>query len=152
MDRERILSRLKECNSLCKRENYIYRGIAGSFDLPDSALWILYFLRMAGEPCSQKELCDIMLQSKQTVNSAIKKMEEDGLLELACRDGNKKSKGITLTPAGRLLAERTADRVIEAEAAAMDSLTEEEQGLFLGLYDKFVSRLQAEMDVVKNGS
>lgn len=151
MNREKILSRLKETNNLCKRENYIYRGIADSFDLSESALWILYFLRMAEEPCSQKEICDRMFQSKQTVNSAIKKLEEEGLLELVCRDGNKKSKRITLTPAGTALAERTADRVIEAEAAAMDSLTDEEQGLFLSLYDKFVSRLQTEMDMVKNG-
>lgn len=146
MDKSKIRLRLEECNNLYKRYDCLYRNIARDFNLSDSALCILYYLRMADRACSQSEICDGILQSKQTVNSAIKKMEEEGLLLLSCKEGNKKSKCITLTPAGASVAEKTADRVIEAEAAALSAMSEEEQENFLNLYEKFIDLLAVELD------
>lgn len=141
--------RMCELNALYKKYDYLYRGVAGRFGLSDAALGILYFVRMADGACSQSEICSLMMHSKQTVNSAIKRLEEEGLLVLACGEGNKKNKLITLTAAGETLAEKTADRVIRAEQAALDGLTEEEQGIFLKLFAGFVGRLETEMDALR---
>lgn len=146
MDKQKIRLHLEECNNLYKRYDSLYRKIARDFEMSESVLFILYFMRIAGGACSQSEICNGILQSKQTVNSAIKKMGEEGLLCLSCREGNKKSKCITLTPAGVGVAEKTADRVIEAEAAAISAMSGEEMERFLELYEKFISLLAAELD------
>lgn len=150
MDERKTAERMCELNALYKKYDYLYRGVAGRFGLSDAALGILYFVRMADGACSQSEICSLMLHSRQTVNSAIKRLEEGGLLVLACGEGNRKNKFITLTAAGKALAEKTADRVIQAEQTALTGLTEEEQETFLKLFDGFVGRLEAEMDALKN--
>lgn len=149
MSERKTAERMRESNALYKKYDYLYRGVAGRFGLSDAALGILYFVRMADGACSQSEICSLMLHSKQTVNSAIKRLEEEGLLVLACAEGNRKSKLITLTAAGEALAEKTADRVIEAELKALAGLTEEEQETFLELFARFVGRLETEMNALK---
>ena len=57
-------------NSLWKEQNEIYSAAARSFGLSDSAMWILYFLRLNNGTCQQKELASSLSQPKQTTNSA----------------------------------------------------------------------------------
>lgn len=62
-------------NSLWKEQNEIYSAAARSFGLSDSAMWILYFLRLNNGTCQQKELASSLSQPKQTTNSAVKQLE-----------------------------------------------------------------------------
>lgn len=61
-------------NSLWKEQNEIYSAAARSFGLSDSAMWILYFLRLNNGTCQQKELASSLSQPKQTTNSAVKQL------------------------------------------------------------------------------
>lgn len=65
-------------NSLWKEQNEIYSAAARSFGLSDSAMWILYFLRLNNGTCQQKELASSLSQPKQTTNSAVKQLERGG--------------------------------------------------------------------------
>lgn len=66
-------------NGQYKESNEVYHRLARHCGLSDSAFWILYTLREAEEPVSQKQLCNELYLSKQTVNSALKNLEEGAI-------------------------------------------------------------------------
>lgn len=82
-----------------------------------------------------------MHHPKQTVNSALKKLEADGYITLL-HDKDHRSKQICLTQKGIGLCEKTVDRVISLEQDAFASLAEEEQEQFLLLFDKYTNILK----------
>ena len=67
----------------------IYRAVAKSFGLSDCAFWILYCIRQSEEKVTQKDICNFIFQPKQTVHSALKKMVEDGLIEVGDYNGKR---------------------------------------------------------------
>ena len=48
--------------------------------MSDSIFSILYTICELGDGCSQKEICEQLSASKQTINSAIRKLENQGIL------------------------------------------------------------------------
>ena len=84
-------------------------------------------------------------QPKQTVHSALKRLEADGLLKLA-HGGNRKSKYVCLTDKGTRLAERTVDRIAEAEAEALLGLSDGEREALFSLLQKYNRLLRARLD------
>ena len=84
----------------------LYRSAAETFELPDSAMWILYHLSIAkpaGE-VSQQDLVDLTMLPKQTINSAVSGLVEEGLVELEPIPGTRNRKRILLTSEGEELA------------------------------------------------
>ena len=62
-----------------------------------------------------------MFMPKQTVNSALKKMEREGVLELRPAE-NRRGKRVFLGEKGRTLAEHTVDALFAAETRALNAL------------------------------
>ena len=73
---------------------------------------------------SQSDVCTVLYQPKQTVNSALKKLESEGYITLTPAGAH--TKNISLTKSGTKLCEQTVDKVIEAECAALGNMTDEE--------------------------
>lgn len=132
-------------NSLWKEQDDIYSSAAKRYGLSDSTMWILYFLRLNGGCCSQKDIASSMLQPKQTTNSAVKQLERDGYVTLRC-GADRRCRLVELTPAGKQLAERTSDHVISAERGVWEEFTSEEQEQFIALLTKYNKRLKARME------
>ncbi len=105
--------RLRRVNRLMNEADSLYHQAARMLGVSDSAMCILYELYERGDGCL---LCDICAESgirKQTINSALRKLERDGIV---CPErGSGKNKRIHLTPSGQELLLRTAARVYEAE-------------------------------------
>ena len=141
--------RMMAFNVLWKEQDDIYRGIAKTLGLNESVFWILYCLRGSGKNVTQSFMCSIMLEPKQTINTALKKMESDGLIFFS-DSGDKRSKYIYLTEKGAALAKNTVDRVIVAERTAMEMMTEDEQRQFLELFRKYNDCLKEKMGEIKN--
>ena len=72
-------------------------------------------------------------------------LEADGLLKLA-HGGNRKSKYVCLTEKGARLAERTVDRIAEAEAEALLGLSDGEREALFSLLQKYNRLLRARLD------
>ena len=125
---------VKEYNALVKACDDIYRAQARHMGLSESVLWTLYVLRLDDQAPTQAQLVEALYLPKQTINSALKKMEAQGLVKLEAEGVRKR---IYLTPAGRDLCARTADRIIAAEQAAFAALSPEEQDRLLDLTDRF---------------
>lgn len=148
-EREHLL----EYNGLYKENDELYRNVAKAVGLSDCAFWILYFLRESGgeSDCglTQSGICSAIYAPKQTVNSSMKKLEEDGIIELA-EGADKRSKLVRLTQKGTVLAGRTVDQVLAAEQRAMGGMAAEEQAAFLGLFRRYTDLLKKEIGVLIN--
>lgn len=140
---------LDEYNRIFKQNDEIYRDAAKELGLSDCAFWILYAVRSAEEVLTQSDLCYSQYQPKQTVNSALKKLEKEGYLVLKCTD-NRRSKQIYLTEKGIRLSENTVDKVILAEVEALSALSLAEQEEFLKLFRKYTECLKNEMQQINS--
>ena len=69
--------------------------------------------------------------SRQTVNSALRKLESERIVYLEIFEGRKKK--VYLTPKGRQFAKDTVFRVIEAENEIFASWSDEEKSIYIDL-------------------
>ena len=90
---------------------------------------------------TQSRICFEACLPKQTVNSALKKLEADGIIMLIPENGGR-SKVIELTEKGTRLAESTVDNVINAEKSAMSSLSDDEQHQLIELTRRYFSLIR----------
>ena len=90
----------KDFNHLYNENGQLYHRVARSCGLSDCALWLLYTLRAEDTPLTQTQLSETLSLSRQTVNSALKKLVEAGYLRLEAADGNLKNKQVLVTEAG----------------------------------------------------
>lgn len=139
---------LAEYNSRWMEQNEIYHKAAKRFGLSDSVFWIMYFLQEAGGTLGQREICAAMCVPKQTTNSALKKLESDGLISMS-ESASRRCKDVSLTDAGREMAERTAGRIIAAECRTMGELSAEEQEEFLRILNKYNKILSKRIGEIK---
>ncbi len=136
---------LRAYNELIKENDEIYRNLSKLYGMGTCAFWILYLLWENDGMYPQCELCHILSQPKQTINSALKKMENDGLLSL-CDGKNHRQKNVVLTKQGVERAKNSVAKVIRCEEQAFHCLTEEERSQFLYLFRLYGSHLKKQME------
>ncbi|MDD7738880.1 MAG: MarR family transcriptional regulator [Fusicatenibacter sp.] len=120
-----------------------YHQAAVKLGVSDSVLFVLYMVYTNGEKCL---LCDIYKSSgisKQTINSAIRKLEKDQIVYLDKTGG--KEKVVCLTEQGKLYAKQTAAKVFEAECNVFGGWNEEEMKQYLSLIEKFDVSLREQI-------
>ena len=69
---------LLEYNRETKRLDDLYRCAAKQCGISECAFWILYTLRAEERQFTQAEICEFLIEPKQTVHSALKKLEAEG--------------------------------------------------------------------------
>jgi len=144
---QEVLDAFWKSNDRIYNENpLLYPRLARACGLPDCAFWLLYTLRSEEAPLTQTQLSEQLSLPKQTVNSALKKLVEEGVLRLEAADGNLKNKRVCLTEAGEAFLRRTVDRVFGVESAAAARLTEEERSALVALSQKLLDAFRAETE------
>lgn len=144
---QEVLDAFWKSNDRIYNENTpLYHRLARACGLPDCAFWLLYTLRSEEAPLTQTQLSEQLSLPKQTVNSALKKLVEEGVLRLEAADGNLKNKRVCLTEAGEAFLRRTVDRVFGVESAAAARLTEEERSALVALSQKLLDAFRAETE------
>lgn len=142
-----INKKLSEYNSIIKENEGIYHRVAKKNGLSNGAFWILYMMCEEEGKLTQSAVCDTFCQPKQTVNSAIKKLEQEGFVELETVAGSH-VKHINFTQKGWQFAEDTIFKVIASEQKALDGLTLKEQEEFFRLFRKFTKLLKENMEEI----
>ena len=94
---EDIHGQLMEYNELCKEIDALYRQVAECSELSDAMFWVLYTVCARKGSCSPKDVCDAWTMHKQTVHSALKKLESQGYIALETAPEDRRSKHILLT-------------------------------------------------------
>ena len=102
-----------------------------------------------GRPCTQKEICDDWYENKQTINSAAKKLSEEGIIDIATSPENSREKLLVFTEKGKFLAMRTVRKLIEAERNAFNALSEDEQNETIRITQKYYEILKNEFSKIK---
>ena len=136
----------EESGRMYKENDSLYRRLARHFGLSESAFWILYTLEEFQQPVTQAQLCEYLSLSKQTINSGLKQLEQEGNIHLSSGPGRRKY--LQLTPAGRQLAERTVRPVLRAEERAFLGMAVEERASLLAPYSKYLSLLRPESEQI----
>ena len=131
-------------NREMKKLDDIYRSAAKECGMAECAFWILYTLRVEEKSFTQAELCEFLAEPKQTVNSALRKLETEDILFLKQHTG--RAKKVCLTEKGREYTRQTAGRLFEAEGRAFDTWTTEEINTYLRLMEKYVACLRTQIE------
>lgn len=132
-----------------KRINYLtveidaaYHDIAAKMGLSDSATVILYVAWDQGGSCLLRDINTSCGIPKQTVNSALRKLEADGIVRLEAAAGKKKT--ILLTEQGKELARHTVARMMALEDSIFAGWSQEDQEKYLSLTQKYLSDLKTK--------
>lgn len=137
-----IAAQLAAFNQLYKEMDEIYHVYAKEQGISDTVFWILYSLYENNSSYIQKELCSEWHYPPQTVNSALKSLEKQGIISLEAVPGNKKSKLVSLTEHGLTLTQRVIARLTDAERNAILSMTADERRTLLSLTEKYTEFLR----------
>ncbi len=136
-------------NQLYKELDETYQGFAAKCGLSASAMWIIYSLRAGGDGCNtQAEIAKLYFLKKQSVCSAIRKLEQDGYIVLLSAPNNAKNKILKLTDKGVDYAEEKIDALLKAEKSTFDSLTIRERDQFIKLYEKYIASLKSNINAI----
>lgn len=138
---------LKEVNRLYKELDDIYHDISLRLGISDSVLIILYSIVEMGDGCIQKDISEKFSISRQTINSAIKKLQSQGYITL--KQGKGRDMHIYLTPDGKKYAEDIVGPVMELENSVFKEMYPEESREFLRLTQKYVSLFREKVKQIK---
>lgn len=137
--------RAQTIDELFNEYDLLCHEIAKSRGLSDSAYDVLRTVLVLGEGCSQTAVYQKGYFNKQTINSAVKRLVADGLLEM--KAGRGRENLLYYTEKGRKLVERGVMPVERAEAEIYDEFSDEEYSELLRLVNRYVTsfRSKAEM-------
>lgn len=113
----------------------LYHSASLKLGMSDSVSIVLYSLCDLGNGCLLSDIYKNSGISKQTVNSAVRKLEADGIIYLELSDGKKKK--VLLTDKGKDYIEKTAARIRRAETDAFGSWREEDVRTYIRLMEKY---------------
>lgn len=134
---------VRQVNRLAYALDGTYHQAARKLGLSDSEMCILYTLHEQGNGCPLHAVYSESNISKQTVNSAIRKLETEQILYLEPDGG--RSKRLYLTQAGKAYVEKTAARVYRAEQEMFRSWPKEDFDRYLYLMEKHNRDLREKM-------
>lgn len=135
--------KVQEINRLSNDLDLIYHTAARKLGVSDSVLCVLYLLREKGGLCPLHEIYRDSCMSKQTISSALRQLEKEGVLVMDPAGG--RAKIIRLTQAGQSRMAQTAERLYHAECRTLQDWTEEEFSLWTRLTHKYIHGLRAQV-------
>jgi len=130
-----VTTQMKHFNLLLSEIDTAYHDAANKLGLSDSSMLILYTLCCNNGECL---LSDITTgASKQTINSALRKLEADDIVYSERFEGRKKK--ILLTDKGDRLVKDTVLHLIEIEHEIFGSWSEEEMKTYMDLTQRYLA-------------
>ena len=138
-----IFECIRKYNNLTAEMEMIYHKAALKMGLTDSTSEILYVLSYNSGALALSDICRLSALTRQTVNSSIRKMEEEGLIYLDAIDG--KSKKVCLTEKGKEYTKNTVDKIIKIENEICENWDDEEIVKYVELTEKFVKSLDEKV-------
>ena len=145
----RISKELKRFNHLLGEIDAAYHDTAVRMGLSDSVMKVLYAICCSGERCALQTICRRSGSSKQTINSAIRKLEGEGMVRL--KASGARSKDVCLTPAGKELAGRTAAPLIALEDEIFSDWSPDEVERYVRLTERYLTAFREKAGRFQKG-
>ena len=138
-----IAAHIRKINLLTAEIDALYHRAARQLNLTDSTLRVLYMLHESGDACMLTDIYKRSGVSRQTINSAIRSLEQRGIVTLAQANG--KCKRVCVTPDGRAFVRRVIDPLFRAERSAYASWTPAEIDAYVRLTEKYTESFRAQL-------
>lgn len=107
-----------------EQTNNLYSSWAAAKNVNYYVTLVLYTLE-GQTATTQKKICSCTGLTKQTVNSVIRSLREEGYVELTPGDGDRREKRITLTPKGIVYCHELIAPLQELERRTLQIMGEE---------------------------
>lgn len=139
-------------NRTSKELEQLYHAYARHAGVSDAALWLLYVIRLGGNNLTQAAICADWHYPPQTINSALKRLEAQGLVALAPATGSRRDKAVRLTAEGEKTVEHVIDPLIDAERAALADLAPKERTALVSLSQRYLGLLGERLGTLEGGA
>ena len=139
-----VNEQMKHLNLLTSELDKAYHEAALKLGLSDSVMLILYTLCWCEGECLLGDLTSSA--SKQTINSALRKLEADGIVRLETFRGRKKK--VRLTDKGEQYVKDTVYPIIRIENEISDSWSEEEKNTYIELTKRYLEAFREKLKEV----
>lgn len=139
-------------NRTSKELEQLYHAYARHAGVSDAALWLLYVIRLGGNNLTQAAICADWHYPPQTINSALKRLEAQGLVALAPATGSRRDKAVHLTAEGEKTVEHVIDPLIDAERAALADLAPKERTALVSLSQRYLGLLGERLGTLEGGA
>lgn len=133
----------KRYNYLVMETDAAYHDASLKLGLSDSVSIILYTICNHNGECLLGDICRLAGIKKQTLNSAVRKLEAEEIVYLKAADGKKKY--VCLTEKGKALSEKTVLKLIGIENEILESWTEEERDCYVKLAEKYLKSFKEKI-------
>ena len=127
--------------------NGAYHDASVKMGLADSEMQILYSVHMAEGKLYPSEIARRCGMSRQTVASALRSLEREGILYLETGAG--RSRPVRLTQAGEELCRERVAPVAAAEEAIWNGWTEADRDAYLRLNRQYLEDLRAQVEALR---
>ena len=143
---ERRRAFIRRINRLTSEMDALYHQSSLRLGITDSVSVVLYAIYEAGGACPIGDICRQWGVRKQTVNSALRRLEEEGVLRLEQHTG--RAKRAVLTDRGRDYVQQTAARLYEAEVRAFDTWPEEDVETYIRLMERYAACFRRQVEAL----
>lgn len=133
-------------NRLFREIDSLYHELAVKLGISDSVLSILYMVYEFGGKCLQSDICHYSGISRQTINSAIRKMETEQLVYL--EPANKRNTIVCLSEKGQDFCKEKIAPVFEMENRSFNTWTTDERKLYLDLTQRYLTNFRKEINQI----
>lgn len=138
---------IHQINYLTSEMEALYHQASLKLGITDSVSIVLYTIYDTGENCLLSDIYKKSGISKQTVNSAIRGLEADGILYLEQYTG--KAKKIVLTEKGKEYVNQTVAKLYKAEVQAFESWSSEEINTYIRLMEKYADCFRKQIGALQ---
>ncbi len=143
---ETIEAEMKRFDYLVNEIDAAYHEASLKLGLSDSAMLILYTICNHGEACLLSDITHLSGVSKQTVNSALRKLENENIVYSEVINGRRKK--ICLTDKGKGLVKDTVLRIVAIENEIFGSWTAEERRIYIELTQRYLSSFKEKIKML----
>lgn len=141
---------MREFNRIDNSINEFYHEISLKQGLSDSAFDILQAILVLGNGCTQTDIYKYCVLNKQTVNSSVRRLKENGYITFS--KGNGREIRIHMTPCGKALIKEKILPIAQAENEVFQEMTEEEQQEIIRLMNKYLDRFKEKVCMIMDGN
>lgn len=142
--KKKALEKLHRINYLGAEMEALYHQVSLKLGISDSAMRSLYTVYDNGGTCLLSDIYKQSGISKQTVNSAIRKLESDEILYLELETGREKR--VYLTEKGKNYVEKTVARLYAAECEIFATWSEEEINSYIRCMEKYNALFRYQLE------
>ena len=139
----RLDEKIHKINYIMSEIDNLYRRASAKLGLPDSSMIVLYTICDNEECCELKEIYKRSGMSKQTVNSALRRLEQENIITLSNKDG--RAKIVSLTEKGIQLTEKTVRKIYDIEIDIYSEFSGAEIDEYIRLNERFVTSLKKKI-------